>query len=162
MGEPVAIRKISSILDEMTEMQDRIMRRAYDIFERNGRLLGRDLDHWLQAERELLWKPAVELREADGEYVLEAAVSGVNPEGIEIEVTPDDIVLKADTHHEHEEKKGTVHICEFASGEMYRSIHLPKKINPDKVKAEFKNGLLRLTAEVAAEARAKKIKTEAA
>ena len=45
---------------------------------------------------------------------------------------------------------------------MYRSIHLPKKINPDKVKAEFKNGLLRLTAEVAAEARAKKIKPEAA
>ena len=162
MAEPVAVRKISSILDETTEMQDRIMRRAYDIFERNGRLHGRDLDHWLQAERELLWKPAVELREADGEYVLEAAVSGVNPEGIEIEVTPDDIVLKADTHHEHEEKKGTVHICEFASGEMYRSIHLPKKINPDKVKAEFKNGLLRLTAEVAAEARDKKIKTEAA
>jgi HSP20 family protein len=125
-------------------------------------LLGRDLDHWLQAERELLWKPAVELREADGEFVLEAAVSGVNPEGIEIEVTPDDIVLKADTHHEHEEKKGTVHICEFAAGKIYRSIHLPKKINPDKVKAEFKNGLLRLTAEVAAEARAKKIKTEAA
>jgi HSP20 family molecular chaperone IbpA len=41
-------------------------------------------------------------------------------------------------------------------------LDLPKKINPDKVKAEFKNGLLRLTAEVAAEARAKKIKTEAA
>jgi len=162
MAEPVAIRKISSILDEMTEMQDRIMRRAYDIFERNGRLLGRDLDHWLQAERELLWKPAVELHEANDEFVLEAAVSGVNPEGIEIEVTTDDIVLKADTHHEHEEKKGTVHICEFASGKMYRSIHLPKKINPDKVKAEFKNGLLRLTAEVAAEARDKKIKTEAA
>ena len=162
MAEPVAIRKISSILDEMTEMQDRIMRRAYDIFERNGRLHGRDLDHWLQAERELLWKPAVELHEANDEFVLEAAVSGVNPEGIEIEVTPDDIVLKADTHHEHEEKKGTVHICEFASGKMYRSIHLPKKINPDKVKAEFKNGLLRLTAEVAAEARDKKIKTEAA
>jgi HSP20 family protein len=162
MAEPVAVRKISSILDETTEMQDRIMRRAYDIFEKNGRLHGRDLDHWLQAERELLWKPAVELREADGEFVLEAAVSGVNPEGIEIEVTPDDVVLKADTHHEHEEKNDTVHICEFASGKMYRSIHLPKKINPDKVKAEFKNGFLRLTAEVAAETRAKKIKTEAA
>src|SRR6266516_5735322 len=75
MAEPVSIRKISSILDEMNQMQDRIMRRAYDLFERNGRLFGRDLDHWLQAERELLWKPAVELREAGGEFVLEAAVS---------------------------------------------------------------------------------------
>src|SRR5213593_3159134 len=131
MAEPVAIRKISSILDEMNQMQDRIMRRAYDLFERNGRLFGRDLDHWLQAERELLWKPVLELREADGEFVLEAAVSGLDPK---------DIVLKADIQHEHKEKKGTLHICEFESGRMYRSIHLPKKINPDKVKAEFKNG----------------------
>ena len=162
MAEPVAIRKISSILDEMTEMQDRIMRRAYDIFEQNGRLFGRDLDHWLQAERELLWKPALELRETDGEFVLEAAVSGVDPKDIDIEVTAEDIVLKAETHHEHQEKKGTVHICEFESGRMYRSIHLPKKIDPDKVKAEFKDGLLQLKAEIAEQVRAKKIKPEAA
>ena len=110
----------------------------------------------------MLWKPSLELRETDGEFVLEAAVSGVDPKDIAIEVTPEDIVLKADIQHEHEEKKGTVHICEFQSGRMFRSIHLPKRINPDKVKAEFKNGLLRLTAEVAAEARAKKIKPEAA
>ncbi len=162
MAETAAIRKISSILDEMNQMQDRIMRRAYDIFERNGRVFGRDLDHWLQAERELLWKPALELREADGEFVLEMAVPGVDPKDIDIEVTTEDIVLKADIQHEHEEKKDTVHICEFQSGSMFRSIHLSKRINPDKVKAEIKNGLLKLTAEIAEEARAKKIKTDAA
>src|SRR2546427_12431879 len=92
MTEAVAIRKISSLLDEMNQMQERIMRRAYTIFERNGRLLGRDLDHWLQAERELVWKPALELRETDGEFVLEVAVSGVDPKDIDIEVTPEDII----------------------------------------------------------------------
>ena len=162
MAEAVAIRKISSILAETNQMQERIMRRAYDTFERNGRLLGRDLDHWLQAERELVWKPALELRETDGEFVLEVAVSGVDPKDIDIEVTPEDIVLKADIQHEREEKKGTVHICEFQSAKMYRSIHLPKRINPDKVKAEIKNGLLKLKAELAEEVRAKKIRTEAA
>ena len=162
MAESVATRKISSILDEMNQMQDCIMRRAYDIFERNGRVFGRDLDHWLQAERELLWEPALELRETDGEFVLEVVVSGVDPKDIEIEVTPEDIVLKADIQHEHEEKKGTVHICEFQSAKMYRSIHLPKRFNPDKVKAEIKNGLLKLKAEIAEEVRAKKIKPEAA
>jgi HSP20 family molecular chaperone IbpA len=45
---------------------------------------------------------------------------------------------------------------------MFRAIHLPKKINPDKVKAEFKDGLLRLTAEIAEDTRARKIKPEAA
>lgn len=162
MAEPVAIRKPSSIFDEVNDMNDRIMRRAYEIFEGNGSLLGRDLDNWLQAEQEFLWRPALELSETDGEFLLEAALSGVDAKDIDIEVTPDDIVLKADVQHGHEEKKGTVHYCEFEAGKMFRSIRLPKKINPDKVKAEFRNGLLRLTAEIAEEARAKKIKPEAA
>jgi HSP20 family molecular chaperone IbpA len=45
---------------------------------------------------------------------------------------------------------------------MFRSIHLPTKINPDRVKAEFTNGLLRLTAQIAQEMRAKKSRSEAA
>ena len=158
MTEPV-IRKTSSIFDEMLAVQDQLMRRAYEIFENNGRLFGRDLDDWLQAEQELLWKPSVELCETE---LLEAAISGVDPQDLDIEVTPDDIVLKADIQHEHKDEKGTVHICEFQTGKMFRSIHLPKIINLDKVKAEFKNGLLRLTAEIAEEARARKIKPEAA
>ena len=162
MAESVAVRKLSSIFDEMNQMQDRVMRRAYDLFEKNGRLFGRDLDDWLQAERELFWKPAMELREADGEFVLEVAVPGVDPKDVDIQVTPEDIVLKADIQHKHEEKKGTVHICEFQSGRMFRSVHIPKRINPDTVKAEIKNGLLTLKAEIAEEARAKKIKPEAA
>src|SRR5437867_12205023 len=90
MTEAVAIRKISSLLDEMNQMQERIIRRAYTIFERNGRLLGRDLDHWLQAERELVWKPALELRATDGEFVLEVAVSGVDQQDIDIKDTAED------------------------------------------------------------------------
>jgi len=162
MAESVAIRKTSSILDAMQDMQKRIMRRAYEIFENNGSVFGRELDNWLQAEQELLWIPAIELRENEGSFLLEAAISGVDPKDLEIEITAEDIVLKANVNHAHSERKGTVHICEFRSGKMLRSIHLPKQINPDKVKAEFKNGLLRLTAEIAQEARAKKTQAEAA
>ena len=75
--------------------------------------------------------------------------SGVDPKDLNIEVTPEDIVLKAEIHHQHDERKGTVHTCEFESGSMFRSIHLPRRINPDKVRAELKNGLLRVTAEAA-------------
>src|SRR6184192_968760 len=121
MADAVSIGRSSSILDEMKEMQDRIMRRAYEIFEQNGSSLGRDLQNWTEAERELVWKPAFELCEKDGRLQLEAAISGVDPKDIDIEVTPEDIVLKADIQHEHNEKKSTVHICEFESGKMYRS-----------------------------------------
>ena len=61
MPDSVPIRKSSSILDQMKDMQDRIMRRAYEIFEQNGNMLGRDLENWTQAERELVWRPPFEL-----------------------------------------------------------------------------------------------------
>ena len=162
MAQTVPIRKTSSIFEELNEMQDRIMRRAYELFEQHGNTPGRDLEHWMQAEREIAWRPAFELTEKNGRFQLEAAVSGVDPKDLEIEVTPEDVVLKAETRHEHTEHKGVIHYCEFQSGNMFRSIHLPKKINPDKVKAEFKDGLLRLTAEIAEHQQAKKIKPEAA
>ena len=162
MAETLPIRKSTSIFEELDRMQDRIMRRAYEIFSGNGGIFGKDIEDWLQAERELVWKPAIELEEKDNEFLLQIATPGVDPKDIDIEVTSEDILVKADVHHEHKEKKGDVYACEFASGNLFRSIHLPKKIDPDKVKAEFKNGMLSLKAAVAEEARAKKVKVEAA
>jgi HSP20 family molecular chaperone IbpA len=162
MSEMVPIHKTSSIFDELKNTQDRIVQRAYEIFERNGRVHGHDLDHWLAAEREFVWNPRVELREKDHEFQLQVAVPGVDPKDIDIEVTPEDVLLKAELSHEHKEEKGTVHICEFECGRMFRSIHLPKKIDPERVNAEFRNGMLRITAEIAAEAPVRKIRPEAA
>jgi HSP20 family molecular chaperone IbpA len=45
---------------------------------------------------------------------------------------------------------------------MFRSIHLPKRINPEKVRAEFRNGILKVTAEVAADSRGKNTTLDAA
>jgi len=162
MAETLTIRKSKSIFDEIDRMRDGIMRRAYEIFSGNGGIFGKDIEDWLQAERELVWKPAIELEEKDDEFLLHVAAPGVDPKDIDIEVTAEDILVKADVHHEHMEKKGDVYACEFASGNLFRSIHLPKKIDPDKVKAEFKNGMLSLKAPVAQEARAKKVTEEAA
>jgi len=162
MVDALPIHKPSSIFDQMKEMQDRIMRRAYEIFEQNASMLGRDLENWTQAERELVWKPAFELSEKDGQFQIEFAIAGVDPKEIDLEVTAEDILLTANTQHLHSEQKGVVHYCEFESGKMFRSIHLPKKINPDKVNAQFKDGLLRLTAEIAQEARGTTSKPHAA
>jgi HSP20 family molecular chaperone IbpA len=151
MAEQVPIRKTDSVFDEVERMRDRITRRAYDIFTTSGGIFGKDLEDWRQAEQELVWKPAIELTEKGDEFRLELAAAGVDPKNIDIEVTPEDILIKADVHHEHREKKGEVYACEFAQGNLFRSIHLPKKIDPEKVHAEFKNGLLTLNAPIAGE-----------
>ena len=157
MATTVSVRKAQSIFDELNSLHDQITKRAYEIFDGNGHMSGRDLDDWLQAEQELVWKPAIEIEEKEKEIRLKLAIPGVDPKDVDIEVTPEDILVKAETQHEHNEKKGRLHVCEFSSGNMFRSIHLPKKIDPDKVKAEFKNGMLSLTAELAKEARTRKI-----
>ena len=162
MAELVPIRTSKSIFDEVEKMHDRVMQRAHDIFTSKGGLFGKDLEDWKQAEQELVWRPAIEFTEKEDEFRLELAAAGVDPKNLDIEVTPNDILIRADIHHEHRKDEGKVHACEFAHGNLFRSIHLPKKIDPGKVKAEFKNGLLSLNAPIAEKSRAKKVPIEAA
>jgi HSP20 family protein len=162
MATTVPVKKTESIFDELNSIHDRIMKRAFEIFDGNGQVFGKELEDWLQAERELVWKPAMELGEKDNEIRLQIATPGVDPKDIDIEVSPEYVLVKAETRHEHKEDKGQVHVCEFTSGNMFRSVHLPKKIDPDKVQAEFKNGMVLLTAEIAKEEQTPKIELKAA
>jgi HSP20 family protein len=161
MSASLPIKKTESIFDELKKMQDQIMRRAYDIFENNGRALGRDLEHWLNAERELVWKPVIELIEKDNAFRVSLAIPGVDPKSLDIEVAPDYLLIKAEIHHEHESDKGTVHVCEFETGNLFRSVRFPKRVDPNKVQAEFKNGMLYLTASIAEEAHLRKVEVKA-
>jgi HSP20 family molecular chaperone IbpA len=158
--EKLSIRRTDSFLEQLAEMENRIMRRAHEIFMGNGGGFGKELDNWRSAERELIWKPSIEMREEDGEFKLEIAVPGIESKDLDIEVTPEDLLVKGEIRHEHREDKGKVHVCEFQSGTLFRSIHFPKKIEPEKVAAEFKNGLLKIKAPIAEAAR--KVKVEAA
>ena len=146
----VPIKKTESIFGELEQMHDRIMKRAFELFDGSGHSLGRDLDDWLAAERELVWRPPVELTEKGDEFSLRIAAPGVDPGNIDIEVTPEYLLVKAETHHQHSENKGRVHASEFEAGNLFRSIQFPKTINPDKVKVEFENGVLQVRAAIAA------------
>jgi HSP20 family molecular chaperone IbpA len=161
MGD-VAVRKTESLWDEVLKMEDRIMRRAYDIFRGNGSDNGKDLDNWLAAERELVWKPAIEMTEKDNQFEVKVAVAGVDPKDIQIEATPDGLLVKGETKSEKKEEKGDVITSEFQSGSLFRSIRFPRKIDADKVKADIKNGLLTVTAPVAENVKARKVQIGAA
>lgn len=161
MGD-VAVQKKDSFWDQLQEMEDRVMRRAYDIFLGNGSTNGHDLDDWLAAERELLRKPAIELTEKNNQFEIKVEATGIDPKDLKVEVTGDDLLVKGETKTEKKEEKGEVHTSEFKYGSVFRSIHLPKKVDPDKVKADLKNGVLTVTAPIAEEAKARKVNIQAA
>jgi HSP20 family protein len=158
----VAVQKTESFWDEIQKMEERVMRRAYDISQGNGSF-GRDLDNWLAAERELVRKPAIEVVEKDNRFEIKVAVTGIDPKDLKVDVTEEDLLVKGETRTEKKkEEKGEVYTSEFESGSLFRSIHFPKKVVPNKVKAEIKNGLLTVTAPIAEEARTQKVKVQSA
>jgi HSP20 family protein len=91
-----------------------------------------------------------------------AALPGVEAKDLDVQITPEHVLIKAGTAHEHAADVGTVHVCEFECGKIFRSVHFPEKIDPDSAKAEYRNGMLRLTAAIAKAATAQKVEIKAA
>jgi HSP20 family protein len=149
-GKDIELRKTNTVFDELDRLHKQISQRAYDLFRQSGGLWGSSVSDWLNAERELVWRPAVELRQKGNQFEVLAAVPGVEAKDLDVQVTPEDVLIRADIYHQHSAEEGTVHLCEFSAGRLFRSIHLPEKIDPGSAKAEYRNGMLYLTAAAAA------------
>jgi HSP20 family protein len=160
MGE-VVVQKKETVWDELQKMEERIMQRAFDIFRSNG-VFDKDLDNWLAAERELVWKPPIVLTEKDNHFEIHVAVAGIDPKDLTVEVTSEDLLVKGETKTEKKEQKGEVHTSEFQAGSLFRSIRFPKKVDPIKVKAEIKNGMLTVVAPIAEEVKSRKVSVQTA
>jgi HSP20 family protein len=145
----IALRKAETIFNELDRLHHAISQRAYDLFRRRGDLWGGPLADWLNAERQLVWKPAIELRQKDNQFELRAATPGVEAKDLDVQITPEDVLIKADIDHTHTPDEGTVRLCEFTGGQLFRSVHFPQKIDPESARAEYRNGMLRLTASIA-------------
>ena len=71
-------------------------------------------------------------------------------------MTPDTILVAADIEYVHHEEREQIHTCESGPVKLFRAIHLPRRIDPEMVKAEFTNGMLKLKATVADKTRTEK------
>lgn len=143
--EPTKLTKHSSLFDQIEDTLSALTRRAYEIFESNGRTFGRDLENWLRAERELLHPVAVNITESDESFEVKAEVPGFNEKEIEIGVEPGRLTITGKRETKKEEKKGKTVCTETCSDQILRMVDLPAQIEADKVTATLKNGVLELT-----------------
>ncbi|MBP7211203.1 Hsp20/alpha crystallin family protein [bacterium] len=84
----------------------------------------------------------IELTENKDEYVYKAMLPGLKKEDINIEVSEDSISISGEYKSEDKSDDDYMHISEFSSGKFSRSISLPQKIEHQKAKAEYKDGIL--------------------
>lgn len=141
----VRVRKADSLLHELDVLQHRVASRAHEFFEHRGGAVGLALEDWIHAEREVAWRPPVEVLERDGEIVVAFAVPGVDPADLDVLVSDDDVVVTATGRHEHPEG-AVVHTCEFPVAEPARKVALPVRIVSASARADCQHGMLRVTA----------------
>ncbi len=88
-GVPVkAVKKLGLLFDEWTEIKRQLAKGAFELFEDRGWLVGHDIDNWLQAERELLWRPCAELTETGEAIQATFALAGLVPKDVEVMAEP--------------------------------------------------------------------------
>ena len=140
--EPMKPIKYGSVLDQIQDTFNALSRRAYEIFEGNGRAFGRDWEDWFQAERELLHPVHVSVEEFDDSFAVKAEVPGFSEKELEINLEPRRLTITGKREAKKEEKKGKTVYAERCCDEILRMVDLPAEVETDRVNATLKNGVL--------------------
>ena len=171
MGEATAMKRVEeptrpvkhgSLFGQVEDTFNALARRAYQIFEGNGRAFGRDLENWFQAEKELLHPVPINVTESDEAFEVKAEVPGFSEKEIEVGVEPRRMTITGKRETKKEEKKGKTVCAESCSDKILRMLELPAEIETDKVTATLKNGVLELTLPKVAKAQTLRIHPKAA
>jgi HSP20 family molecular chaperone IbpA len=139
---PVKAARIESSLEQMDHLYEAISRRAFELFEKEGRVDGHHMRHWLEAERELLHPVHIRMEETDGEFLVRAELPGFTASDIEVSVQPRRLTITGKRESKQENKQGDAVYAEQCSDEIFRTIELPAEANVANVTATLKDGIL--------------------
>jgi HSP20 family protein len=139
---------------DLTTLQERMNR----LFSESYRTQQGSEDDWALGGT---WAPAVDIYEQDHNIVIKAELPGVDPKDVDIRLDNNVLTLKGERKLDSEVKKENYHRVERAYGVFTRSFTLPNTVDANNIKAEFKDGVLRITLPKREEAKPKQIQIQA-
>jgi len=96
---------------------------------------------------------------ADSDTVtIEAALPGIRPDDVDITVENGTVTISGKTADERSADEGSYVLQEIRRGSFSRTVTLPNGLEPDKAKATFENGILRLEIPKAEQLKPRQIK----
>jgi HSP20 family protein len=126
--------------------------------EEMGRLLE---DRFVFRTSESLgWTPATDIYEDEEGLTLKFELAGVEPKDVDIRFENGVLTIKGERKMEKEENKENYHRVELSYGAFNRSFSLPPTVDPDKIEAESKLGVLVIHLPKKAEAKPKSIQVK--
>lgn len=89
--------------------------------------------------------PAVNIKETDKYYEIEAVVPGLKKEDIHIDVEHGVMTIWGESKSENEKKEDNFTRKEFSYSSFRRSFHLPENITDEDIKAKYEDGILKMS-----------------
>ena len=139
---------------DLAVLQDRMNR----LF--NDSVQGRDREDALLNRGS--WLPPVDIYEVDGAIVLKAELPDVDRDDIDLNVENNTLTLRGERKVNKEINQEAFHRIERSYGSFVRQFSLPSTVDPAKITADYKNGVLTVTLPVREEAKPRSVKINVA
>jgi HSP20 family protein len=152
-------------MNELTPWRPRreletIRQRMDDMFERLTReFFGREWRERPRREAEA-WTPVVECHVANSNLVVKADLPGIDPKEVTISALGNQLTIEGERKRDKKGKEKEYLYDEMPYGKFSRTLALPEGVDADKVKADYKNGVLAITVPAPKQLISKKISIE--
>ena len=86
--------------------------------------------------------PVIDVTERPGGYEITAELPGLDEKDIQVRLSNGNLTISGEKREAKEDKDANYHLSERRYGSFQRNFRLPDGVNPDKIEASFKNGVL--------------------
>jgi HSP20 family protein len=94
------------------------------------------------------WAPAIDVQQCNGTLTVTAELPGLKREDVKVELTDDNLIIEGERRREHQTDHDGFHRYERSYGHFYRAVPLPEGTKTEQLKAELKDGVLKVSAPI--------------
>jgi HSP20 family protein len=102
-------------------------------------------------------EPSLDLYEEKDQIVVKAELPGMTKDDIQVSIADNLLMIRGEKKKEEEDKGKDYYHSERVYGYFSRSVALPTEVNPEKIQALFKNGVLEIRLPKSEEAKKKTV-----
>ena len=104
-----------------------------------------EMDRFFDFSAPTNFTPAIDVWQDDNNVFAECPLAGVDPKDVEVSVENDVLTVEGQSEKKTEVDEKNYYRKEMRYGAFHRAVALPAAVNGDKAKAEFENGILKIT-----------------
>jgi len=147
---PLGKKESGSVLPgfEMDRVFDRFFRNPLGVFDESLRSLAG-------------WAPTVDVVDSEREVTVRAEMPGIDPKNLDVSLSGNVLTLSGEKTDQKEDRNGRSFRSERTFGPFRRSVALPEGVVPEKVTAEYADGVLTVKIAKDPKAQPRRIKIDA-